>query len=31
MRYGTTVQVIQTANNLPNPNAIYAGQMLTIP
>jgi LysM repeat protein len=30
-RYGTTVQVIQTANNLPNPNAIYAGQMLTIP
>jgi LysM repeat protein len=31
MRYGTTVQVIQTANNLPNPNAIYAGQVLTIP
>jgi LysM repeat protein len=31
LRYGTTVQVIQTANNLPNPNAIYAGQNLTIP
>ena len=31
MRYGTPVQVIQTANNLPNPNAIFAGQMLTIP
>jgi LysM repeat protein len=30
-RYGTTVQVIQTANNLPNPNAIYAGQTLQIP
>jgi LysM repeat protein len=30
-RYGTTVQVIQTANNLPNPNAIYAGQTLLIP
>ncbi|MBZ0287051.1 MAG: LysM peptidoglycan-binding domain-containing protein [Anaerolineae bacterium] len=31
MRYGTTVQVIQTANKLANPNAIYAGQTLTIP
>lgn len=30
-RYGTTVQVIQTANNLANPNSIYAGQVLTIP
>jgi len=30
-RYGTTVQVIQTANNLPNPNSIYAGQTLMIP
>jgi LysM repeat protein len=30
-RYGTTVQVIQTANNLPNPNAIYTGQTLQIP
>ncbi|HUN05164.1 MAG TPA: LysM peptidoglycan-binding domain-containing protein [Aggregatilineales bacterium] len=31
LRYGTTVQVIQTANNLPNPNAIFAGQRLVIP
>jgi len=31
LRFGTTVQVIQTANNLPNPNAIFAGQTLTIP
>lgn len=30
-RYGTTVQVIQTANKLPNPNAIYTGQTLLIP
>jgi LysM repeat protein len=30
-RYGTTVQVIQTANNLPNPNSIYTGQTLLIP
>jgi LysM repeat protein len=31
MRYGTTVQIIQTANRLPNPNSIFAGQTLTIP
>ncbi|MBN1584720.1 MAG: LysM peptidoglycan-binding domain-containing protein [Anaerolineae bacterium] len=29
--YGTTVQVIVQANNLANPNWIYAGQRLLIP
>jgi LysM repeat protein len=31
LRYGTTVQVVQTANNLPNANTIFAGQRLVIP
>jgi LysM repeat protein len=30
-RYGTTIQAIMTANSLPNPNRIYAGQRLVIP
>lgn len=30
-RFGTTVQIIATANNLANPNLIYPGQRLTIP
>ncbi len=31
LRFGTTVYAIQIANNLPNPNFIYAGQVLSIP
>jgi len=31
MRYGVTVSAIAQANNLANPNFIYAGQRLTIP
>jgi LysM repeat protein len=30
-RYGTTYWAIAIANNLPNPNVIYAGQRLVIP
>jgi len=30
-RYGTTFTAIAQANNLPNPNLIYVGQVLTIP
>jgi LysM repeat protein len=30
-RYGTTVWALQRANNLANPNCIYAGQRLWIP
>jgi LysM repeat protein len=30
-RYGTTVQAISQANNITNPNQIYAGQKLKIP
>jgi len=30
-RYGTTVEAIVQANNLANPNCIYAGQRLIIP
>jgi LysM repeat protein len=30
-RYGTTVQAIMYANNIPNPNYIYAGMILYIP
>jgi LysM repeat protein len=30
-RYGTTVQAIMYANNIPNPNYIYAGMILFIP
>jgi LysM repeat protein len=30
-RYGTTYWAIAMANNLPNPNVIYAGQRLVIP
>lgn len=29
--YGTTVEAIMRANNLPNPNFIYVGQRLVIP
>jgi LysM repeat protein len=31
LRFGVTVQAIVAANNLLNPNLIYAGQLLTIP
>ncbi|HEX9076393.1 MAG TPA: LysM peptidoglycan-binding domain-containing protein [Anaerolineae bacterium] len=31
LRYGTTIQAIALANNLPNDWLIYAGQRLTIP
>ncbi len=31
LRYGVTVGELQQANNLFNPNAIYAGQVLLIP
>ena len=31
VRYGTTVQAITLANNLPNAWLVYAGQRLTIP
>lgn len=31
LRYGTTVAAVQAANNIFNPNAIYAGQTLLIP
>lgn len=30
-RYGVTVQALAAANNIWNPNHIYAGQVLTIP
>jgi LysM repeat protein len=30
-RYGTTYWAIAMANNLPNPNVIFAGQRLVIP
>jgi len=30
-RFGVSVEAIMAANNLPNPNSIYAGQQLTIP
>jgi LysM repeat protein len=30
-RFGTTVQIIMTANNIANPNIIAPGQVLTIP
>lgn len=30
-RFGTTFTAIAQANNLPDPNLIYAGQVLTIP
>ena len=29
--YDTTVWAIAVANNLPNPQVIYVGQVLTIP
>jgi LysM repeat protein len=29
-KYGTTVKELASANNISNPNRIYAGQMLTI-
>jgi LysM repeat protein len=31
LRYNTTVQAISTANNIYNPNLIFAGQVLLIP
>ncbi len=31
LRYGTTPWAIAAANNIPNPNLIYAGQVLRIP
>ena len=31
VRYGTTVYTISQANNIVNPNLIYAGQVLWIP
>ncbi len=31
VRYGTTVQAIMAANNIANPNHIYAGMILYIP
>ena len=31
LRFGVSVQAIATANNIVNPNLIYAGQTLTIP
>ena len=31
VRYGTTVQAIMYANNIPNPNYIYAGMILYVP
>jgi LysM repeat protein len=31
LRYGVSVQAIALANNLPNPNFIYPGQVLIIP
>ena len=31
VRYGTTVYAITTANNIVNPNLIYAGSVLWIP
>jgi LysM repeat protein len=31
LRYGTTPWAIAALNNIPNPNLIYAGQLLRIP
>jgi LysM repeat protein len=31
LRYGLTVDVMASANNLANPNQIYAGQVLVVP
>jgi LysM repeat protein len=31
LMYGTTVQAIAAANNIANPNVIFAGQVLCIP
>lgn len=31
LRYGVTVQALQQANNIQNPNLIFAGQVLIIP
>jgi LysM repeat protein len=31
LRFGTTVPALQQANNIPNPNLIYVGQVLKIP
>jgi LysM repeat protein len=31
LRYGTTVDAIVAANNLPNANSVYVGQVLLIP
>ncbi len=31
VRFGTSVYALQIANNIPNPNVIYAGQRLVIP
>src|SRR5581483_4600745 len=30
-RYGTTVEALMSANNLPNANFVYSGQRLLIP
>ena len=30
-RYGTTVDALMRANNIPNPNFIYAGQRIALP
>lgn len=30
-RYGTTMQAIEEANHIPNPNLIYSGQIIKIP
>lgn len=31
LRFGTTVQAVALANNIPNPNLIFVGQKLVIP
>jgi len=31
VRFGTTVQALVVANNLPSPNMIYVGQILNVP